>query len=221
MPSIAGLNDVRPGRFSLKVPDHWARFDMSDAPLNRVRRELLKTATDPATRMQVEELFRQARAINQSARRHGALWGAGTATMYDDALFLGFVMVFAVAPGGYGAGADVQDIIRQLSRSASASGRGDDSAAGAVRVVSGVELPNVGEAVRVVGTETVSVDAEANVEMLSMNTLIPVPTAAGQFMLVTCCSPNLPLADEVYELFDAITSTFHFIGPEQPKSAAG
>ena len=68
---------------------------------------------------------------------------------------------------------------------------------------------------RVVGTETVAVTSSAKVEMLTMNTLIPVPAAAGRYMLVTCCSPNLPLAEEVYELFDAITSTFHFIAPER------
>ena len=211
MPAIKSTNDVRPGHFGLVVPDHWARFDLSDAPLSRARRQLLKTAKDPVARMQVEDLVRQARAINQAARRHGALWGAGTATMYDDALFLGHVMVFAVAPGGDGAGADVQDLIRQLSRSTSTDGAWSEAA----RVVSTVELPRAGEAVRVVGIDTVSVTSDAKVEMLSMNTLIPVPTAAGQFMLVTCCSPNLPLAKEVYDLFDAITSTFQFIAPER------
>jgi hypothetical protein len=206
MPPITSTDVARPGHFGLEVPGHWARFDLSDAPLARARRELLKTAKDPVARMQVEDLVRQARAINQAARRHGALWAAGTATLYDDALFLGQVMVFAVSPGGAGSGADAQDLVRQLSRSTSADG----ARAGDTRVVSAVELPHVGEAVRVVGTETVSVTADTKVEMLTMNSLIPVPTAVGQFMLVTCCSPNLPLAEEVYGLFDAITSTFHF-----------
>ena len=209
MPPVKLPEVAMPGHFALKVPDHWARFDISDAPIARARREALKTVRDPVTRMQAEDLFRQALAISQSARRHGALWGAGTATLYDDAVFLGFVMVFAMAPGGDGSGADTQDLIRQLSTSTSTAH---------ARVVSTVELSNVGEAVRAVGTETVSVTSSAKVEMLTMNTLIPVPGAAGRFMLVTCCSPNLPLAKEVYELFDAITSTFHFIAPEQSKS---
>jgi hypothetical protein len=215
MPAITNMNTVRPAQFGLTVPDHWARFDLSDAPLARARREMLKTARDPVTRMQVEDVFRQAKAINQAARRHGALWGAGTATLYDDALFLGHVMVFAVAPGGEGSGADVQDLIRQLSRSSSTDGEGPEP----TRVVSTVELPHVGEAVRVVGTETVSVTSDAKVEMLTMNTLIPVPTAVGQFILVTCCSPNLPLAEEVYELFDSITSTFGFVASERSASS--
>lgn len=211
MPPVKFPEVAMPGHFALKVPDHWARFDISDAPIARARREALKTVRDPVTRMQAEDLFRQALAISQSARRHGALWGAGTATLYDDAVFLGFVMVFAMAPGGDGSGADTQDLIRQLSTSTST---------GHARVVSTVELSNVGEAVRVVGTETVSVTSSAKVEMLTMSTLIPVPGAAGGFMLVTCCSPNLPLAEEVYELFDAITSTFHFIAPERSKSTS-
>jgi hypothetical protein len=211
MPPVKFPEVATPGHFALKVPDHWARFEISDAPIARARREALKAAKDPVIRMQAEDLFRQALAISQSARRHGALWGAGTATFYDDAVFLGFVMVFAVAPPGDESGADTQDLIRQLSTSTST---------GHARVAAAIELPNVGEAVRVVGTETVSVTSSAKVEMLTMSTLIPVPAAAGKFMLVTCCSPNLPLAKEVYELFDAITSTFHFIAPERSTSTS-
>ena len=213
MPPVKFPEVARPGHFALKVPDHWARFEISDAPIARARREALKTAKDAVTRMQAEDLFRQALAISQSARRHGALWGAGTATVYDDAVFLGYVMVFAVAPGGDESGADTQDLIRQLSTSTFTSTEHG-------RVVSTVELSNVGEAVRVVGTETVAVTSSAKVEMLTMSTLISVPGAPGRFMLVTCCSPNLPLAKEVYELFDAITSTFHFIAPERSKSTS-
>jgi hypothetical protein len=205
MPPVKFEEVAMPAQFGLRVPDHWARFDLSDAPLARARREALKTVRDPVSRMRVEDLFRQAKALNQSARRHGALWAAGTATMYDDALFLGNVMVFAVAADESGGGIDVQDVIGQLSRSST-----DGAGAEATRVVSTVELPHVGEAVRAVGTETVSVNSGTKVEMLTMNTFIPVPPGAGRFMLVTCCSPNLPLAEQVYELFDAITSTFHW-----------
>jgi hypothetical protein len=211
-------NAVRPGHFDLRVPAHWARFDLSEGTIARARREALKAVRDPVSRMQVEDLFRQARAINQAARRRGALWGAGTVTVYDDALFIAHVMVFAVAPGGEGSGTDVQDLLRQLSRSAPNDGARSQS--GAPRVVGTVEIPLVGEAVRVVGTESVSVTAGSEIEMLAMNTLIPVPTAAGQFMLVTCCSPNLLLADEVYELFDVITGTFRFIVPDVSESAS-
>jgi CRISPR/Cas system CMR subunit Cmr4 (Cas7 group RAMP superfamily) len=54
-----------------------------------------------------------------------------------------------------------------------------------------------------------------------MSALIPVPSTAGQFMLVTC-SPNLPRAEDAYELFDAITSMFHFVASERlPRSGSG
>jgi hypothetical protein len=90
-----------------------------------------------------------------------------------------------------------------------------ESESGTAHVVGPVELPRVGEAARVTGAEMVSVTDDIKVEMLTMSTLVPVPATAGQFMLVTCCSPNLPLAEEVYELFDAITSTFYFVEPER------
>jgi hypothetical protein len=213
MPAVTSTDACRPGHFGLTVPDHWARFDLSDAPIARARRELMKTATDPVARMQVDDMVRQAQAINQAARRNGALWGAGTATMYEDALFIGHVMVFAVSTGGDGSGVDVQGLVRQLSRSTVADRA--ESESGAAHVVGPVELPRVGEAARVTGAEMVSVTDDIKVEMLTMSTLVPVPATAGQFMLVTCCSPNLPLAEEVYELFDAITSTFYFVEPER------
>jgi hypothetical protein len=66
--------------------------------------------------------------------------------------------------------------------------------------------------VRIAGTETVAVAPGSQVDMLTMHTLVPVPGGDNEFCMVSCCSPNLPLAKHVYELFDAISSTFRFIG---------
>lgn len=198
----------RPDGFALTVPDHWARFDMSDAPFARARREALKTARTPLERSGIDDLFRQARAIARAARRRGALWGAGTATKYDDALFVGHVMVFAVQLGS-----DVDlspmTLARQLSREDSAPVN-EDGAPVVPRSVRPVRLAGAGDAVRIVGTERVTVVAGAEMEMLAMNTLVPVPGSEDERFLITCCSPNLPLASEAFALFDAITDTFRF-----------
>ena len=48
--------------------------------------------------------------------------------------------------------------------------------------------------------------------MYSMKrTMMPVPRRAGDYLVVTLASPNLPLRTDVYDLFDAITSTFRFL----------
>lgn len=193
---------ARPKGFSLTVPEHWARFDLDDAPLSRARSEALKAVRNPVDRIQLDDLFRQARAINKAARRRGALWGAGTATAYQDAMFLGHVMVFGIDPGA-DTDMSLPTLTKQLSR---------DGADGVTvqREVKPVILPAVGEAVRIVGIEHVEVTADATVDMLAMHTLVQVPGGGTDQFLITCCSPNLPLAAEVYELFDAISGTFRF-----------
>jgi hypothetical protein len=154
-------------------------------------------------RIQIDDLFRQARAINKAARRRGALWGAGTATAYDDALFLGHVMVFGIDPGS-DVDLSLPTLTKQLSKDATSA------EASLPREVKPVLLPHVGDAVRIVGTERVTVTDNAVVDMLTMHTLIPLPGGGTEQFLVTCCSPNLPLAEQVYELFDAISGTFRF-----------
>ena len=105
MPPVKFPEVTRPGHFALKVPDHWARFEMSDAPIARARREALKSAKDPVARMQAEDLFRQALAVSQSARRHGALWGAGTAACFALASYSTIrALLVAAAAGAIGAG---------------------------------------------------------------------------------------------------------------------
>jgi hypothetical protein len=188
----------RPAEFVIEVPDHWARFDLGDDELAKARKAALKEARTPVDRMRAEDLFRQARALNRAARKRGALWGAGTATVYDDALFMGHVMVFAVHPPD-GQAFDPAELARA----------GDSTEH--PRSVFPVELPNAGSAVRVVGTERVVVTKQDQVEMLTHHTLIPIPGGGRDVFMVTCCSPNLPLADPVYELFDAIASTFRFL----------
>ncbi|MDO0925068.1 hypothetical protein QQY24_06410 [Streptomyces sp. TG1A-8] len=198
---------ARPTGFSITVPEHWARFDLSDAPFAKARQQALKTARTPVDRIQVDDLFRQARAINRAARRRGALWGAGTATAYSDALFLGHVMVFGIDPGD-----DVDMSLPTLTKQLSRDGVGPGTAESASqpREVKPVTLSHVGEAVRIMGIERASVSADATVEMLSMHTLVKVPGGSTDQFLITCCSPNVALAEQVYELFDAVSDTFRF-----------
>lgn len=193
---------ARPKGFSLNVPECWARFELDDAPLARARSEALKAVRNPVDRIQLDDLFRQARAINKAARRRGALWGAGTATAYADVMFLGHVMVFGIDLGD-----DTDMSLPTLTKQLSRDGSGGVEVK---REVKPVMLPAVGDAVRIVGTEHVTVTDDATVAMLTMHTLVKLPGGSTEQFLVTCCSPNLPLADEVYELFDAITATFRF-----------
>lgn len=48
-----------------------------------------------------------------------------------------------------------------------------------------------------------------------------MPGTTEDFLVVTLASPNLPLKSEVYDLFDAITSTFRFVSDDGVTVAGG
>jgi hypothetical protein len=190
-------------RFLLDVPDLWDQVDLSGEELAQTRAKALAMTNDPRERMRINDMFRQGREISRAARRYGALLATGTATIYDEGLFLAYGMVFAVTtPQGQELTLPV--LSAQLGVSANGVGPKD-------RVISSVRVPHVGTVARVTGTETTRLTADIGVKLLSMHTMMPVPGRAEDFLVVTLASPNLPLKNEVYDLFDAITSTFRFL----------
>jgi hypothetical protein len=114
-------------------------------------------------------------------------------------------MVFAVsAPAG-------QELtLPVLSAQLSRTGDGE-SALPADRTVTAVELPDIGTVARVTGTEEAQLMDDIRIRMLTMHTIVPLPGEQGNYLIVTCATPNLPLAEQAYDLFDAITSTFRLV----------
>jgi hypothetical protein len=76
-----------------------------------------------------------------------------------------------------------------------------------------VDLPDAGPAGRVVGLEDLPITDEVSVRYVVMHTVVPIPGADGA-LVVTCGSPNLSLAGELLDLFDAISGTFQFATTE-------
>jgi hypothetical protein len=194
-------------RFLLDVPDVWDEMDMTGESMARTRAEALARAESPRDKAQINDLFRQARQVTNSARSHGALFASGTATMYDEGLFMAYVMVFAVTtPEGL-----------ELTLPVISAQLGVDSASGKApsdRVISSASVLNVGRVARVTGTEVTPLTADVKVKLLTMHTMMPVPGTARDFLVVSCASPNLPMKNEVYDLFDAVTGTFRFVSAE-------
>jgi hypothetical protein len=191
--------------FVLNVPSSWTDFDLSGEALAAMRQAALAEVHETRLRAEVNDYFRKAREITRAARRQGALYAAGTATMYDDGLFMGHCMVFAVsAPAG-------QELtLPVLSAQLSRTGDGE-SAQPADRTVTAVELPDIGTVARVTGTEVAQLMDDIRIRMLTMHTIVPLPGEQGNYLIVTCATPNLPLAEQAYDLFDAITSTFRLV----------
>lgn len=198
-------------RFALDVPASWTELDLTGAALAEVRTAALALTQDPRERADVNDMFRQAREISRAARRRGALFAAGTARVYDDGLFMGYVMVFAVsAPPGQELTLPV--LTAQLSPAG--AGTGPRPAKGRTpgdRVVTSATLPGIGRVARVTGTEEAALTADVSIRMLTMHTMVPVPGSVQDYLVITCASPNLPLEADVYDLFDAISGTFRFL----------
>ncbi|MEU4172818.1 hypothetical protein AB0F46_38790 [Streptomyces sp. NPDC026665] len=195
-------------RFLLDVPGTWDTLDLSGETLATTRAKALALTDDPRAKARINDMFRQGRELNRAARRHGALLATGTATLYDEGLFLAYGMVFAVTtPVG-----------SELTLPVLSAQLGVSSANRAVprdRVITSVAVPHVGTVARVTGTEVTRLTAsDIDVELLTMHTMMPVPGRADEFLVVTLASPNLPLKNEVYDLFDAVTSTFRFLSED-------
>ncbi|KOV92026.1 hypothetical protein HCJ76_33725 [Streptomyces sp. MC1] len=199
--------------FLLDIPDLWDQADLSGEELARIRARALAATDDPREQARINDMFRQGRDVTRAARRHGALLAAGTATLYADGLFMAYGMVFAVTtPEG-----------QELTLPVLSAQLGVSTATGVApkdRVITSVDLPHAGKAARVTGTETTRLTGDIDVRLLTMHTMVPVPGTADDFLVVTLASPNLPLKEEVYDLFDAITSTFRFVAADGRQAVA-
>ncbi|WP_327425612.1 hypothetical protein OG612_43095 (plasmid) [Streptomyces sp. NBC_01527] len=191
-------------RFLLDIPDLWQQVDLSGEELARTRAQALASTDNPREKARINDMFRQGREVTRAARKHGALLAAQTATMYTEDLFMAYGMVFAVTtPTG-----------QELTLPVLSAQVGVSSATGVApkdRAITSVKVPHVGAAARVTGTEVTRLTGDIDVKLLTMHTMMPVPGTTQDFLVVTLASPNLPLKNEVYDLFDAITSTFRFV----------
>ncbi|MER6911688.1 hypothetical protein ABT354_08460 [Streptomyces sp. NPDC000594] len=211
-----------PRSFAIGIPDSWVRYDLSGDSLTPLRASMLSAGPDPRGVAQINEAFRTARRILESARQRGALYAAGTTSLYEDGLLMAGVMVFSVnTPPGETFSA--QELAKRFS-AAGTRRRG----AGTARTFSTRTLPSIGPVGRLVGVEESEPvhdpggragSGSAGSRLLVMHTVIPVPESC-RAMVVTCFSPNLPLAEQLYDMFDAITATFAFERTEAAKTEA-
>jgi len=192
-------------RFLLDVPELWDNLDLSGERLAQIRARALAAVADPLAKARINDMFRQGREVARAARRQGALLATGTATLYDDGLFLAYGMVFAVTTPE-GSELTLPVLSAQLGNNP-ANGVGPRD-----RKITSVRIPAVGTVARVTGTETTRLTGDIDVKLLTMHTMMPVPHTTEDFLVLTLASPNLPLKTEVYDLFDAISSTFRFVG---------
>ncbi|WFE43573.1 hypothetical protein [Verrucosispora sp. WMMD1129] len=191
------------GSFTFEVPEGWLDYDLAGQDFSRQQRELRAAVSTAEQRSAVDDALRQARRLLRAARQQGAAAAAGMIARDDDGgLLMAFVAAFGITVPD-GTQPSVADIAQQLTRPAGINGHGD-------RTVTSATLPTIGTVARITGTEVVELTESTSAVMVAMHTIIPVPGQPGSYLVVTGMSPNLPLADALYDVFDAITGTLRF-----------
>jgi len=198
-----------PGRFSVRVPDSWYEFDLWRATRTGDLARLVdaRVADVPALAPHRGAVLRLLRDVAADAERRGAVFCAAMAepdgaegTLLVAAM--GFVTAGSPDPGEN----SVEAIAAQLSGTAT---EGDPGAGRRVRLV---ELA-AGRGVRVQGIEPAAMAAGVATDCVTMQTILPVPGDATLVNLVLV-SPNVELAEPLLDLFDAVTSTLHWVADE-------
>ncbi len=204
-----------PSWFTLRVPRSWFEFDVWRASRTGDLARLVdeRIAQLSQLRPQRAALLRLLREVAERAERQGAVYCAATAELVDgsDGL-VASVMVFHTD----GMATDADNTAEAIAGQITAVVPTDRSSPW--RTVTVVEMP-AGRAVRTRGVERSEPDG-VRIDGVIMQTLIPVPDGHG-VLNVVLSSPHVDIAEELFELFDAISDTLAWSRdrPEQLSTA--
>ncbi|WP_422739163.1 hypothetical protein ACN263_07965 [Micromonospora sp. WMMD729] len=199
-----------PTGFELRTPVAWVDFPVADeASENRLGEQARGQAlTGGFTADQAGRFAEQVRRSIRQARRSGAVHAAGVFEMYENGPLTATVVVALVTPPANG------DILGALTAVAQ-----PNRADGTWRRVTTAAIPRIGTVGRVYGIQNVVQDG-VTIRCAVMHTVVPMPGSAD-VVVVTGSSPNLAEAEEIFELFGAITETLAFTWDDgQPELAA-
>jgi hypothetical protein len=200
-----------PTGFAITVPNSWFEVDVHPDTRNAAISALVteRTRAIPELAPHRDTLTRALRSAARSAHANGAAYCGVMAQGFDGAVLSASVTVSIIrAPDSDAGSATITRYLQPLPR------RGENAP---WREVGQVELPNLGSMPCTRGVEDVVLpEGEGWVRSVLMQTFVPFPDPApgrgpDQFAMITASSPILPMATDLLDLFEAITSTFRFI----------
>ncbi len=197
--------------FSLTVPTSWFEVDVRPG-----RRDAGIRALVEARVREQPELWEQRtgiiRLLREQARRAfeaGAVYCACMVEPTDEGPITASVTVSLVAGPLTASSDDPDRVTPLLERLRPVEPSSPDDVWSRPGVT---EIDGVGTCARSCGVEDLQLPDEAGwIRSVVMQTFVPVPDDR-RVLLVTCSSPVLPLADELLDLFDAVTSTLRLVG---------
>ncbi|MEU8993781.1 hypothetical protein ACGFSD_19445 [Streptomyces caniferus] len=210
-----------PAEYSLRFPDSWWHLDLDPSTRDASIRRRIEAQVEKApqlTREQLDGLIRSTRRIAREAHAQGALRASGMIRILragGGPLVLSATAVVLRISIPEGESEDLADLVMaagvQLGTDAESSGLPP----GEVELV---ELPHVGVAGRISRIEDIDHHGK-RVPTAVRHTLVPVPNS-HDYLVLACSTPNVDLAEQFYEVFDAIAESLRFDGQADTTDAA-
>lgn len=196
--------------FSLAVPSAWWELDVAPG----TRESSLQALIEQQVR-DVPELREHRTALARLLREQaGSAWDAGasyTAVFVeptDEGPVTASAVVLVVPAPVPTDGRDRLALV--MEPFVATPPAGDD---GPWRSVEVLEVPGAGRAARTWGVDDVELPDGAGVlRTVLMQTFVPLP-GVDRVLVLTCSSPVLPLAEDLLDLFDAISGTLEVTSP--------
>ncbi|WP_329149418.1 hypothetical protein OIU91_23000 [Streptomyces sp. NBC_01456] len=210
-----------PAGYTLRFPDSWWHLDLDpstrDASIRRRIESEVKQAPQ-LTREQVDALIRSTRRTAREAHAQGALRASGMLRILragSGPLVLSATTVVLRISVPEDQSEDLADLVMAAGMQLGTAAEGTGLPPGEVELV---ELPGVGAAGRISRIEDVD-HRGTPVPTAVRHTLIPVPNSRD-YLVLASSTPNVDLADQFYDVFDAIAESFRFEDPAGTSGAA-
>ncbi len=210
-----------PAEYSLRFPDSWWHLDLDpstrDASIRR-RIEAQVEKSPQLTRERVDGLIRDTRRIAREAHAQGALRASGMIRILragSEPLVLSATTVVLRITVPEGESEDLADLVMAAGVQLGTEAEGTGLPPGEVELV---ELPHAGAAGRISRVEDVDYQGK-RVPTAVRHTLVPVPHT-HDYLVIASSTPNVDLAEQFYEVFDAIAESLRFDGRADTGDAA-
>lgn len=216
---VAEETPAAPTHYTLRLPDSWWHLDLDPATRDAsIRRRIESQAKDVSqlSRERVDALIRTTRRTAREAYAQGALQASGMLRVLprgDDALVLSATMVLLRVGVPEGEPEDLADLLIAAGMQVGADAEGSGLPPGEVELL---ELPHVGAVGRITRIEDVDHKGKP-VRTAVRHTLVPVPDTRD-YLVLACSTPNVELAEQFHEVFDAIAESLCF---EDPAGTSG
>lgn len=211
-----------PAGYKLRFPDSWWHLDLDpgtrDASIRRRIESQVKKAPQ-LSREQVDELIRSTRRTAREAHAQGALRASGMLRILpagSGPLVLSATTVVLRISVPEDQAEALADLVVAAGMQLGTEAEGTGLSPGEVELV---ELPQVGAAGRITRIEDVDYKGRPVPTAVRHTLMIPVPNSRDYLVLVSS-TPNVDLADQFYEVFDAIAESFRFEDPAGTSGAA-